>query len=102
MRANSFLFVLRMGIGMAYLLLYIDTMVLTASSTELLHHIIAKLKSAFTMEDMGEQHGHATQQHQLLPLLGKLCRRPPQARGHEQLQVGCHARKHQTQAICER
>ena len=38
---------------MAYLLLYVDDMVLTASSTDLLNFIIAKLKSAFAIKDMG-------------------------------------------------
>ena len=44
---------LRNGVDMAYLLLCIDDMVLTASSTNLLHDVIARLKMAFTIKDMG-------------------------------------------------
>ncbi|WVZ65258.1 hypothetical protein U9M48_014654 [Paspalum notatum var. saurae] len=52
-RSDSSLFVYHDGHAMAYLLLYVDDMVLTASSTGLLNFIIAKLKSAFAIKDMG-------------------------------------------------
>jgi hypothetical protein len=38
---------------MAYLLLYIDDMILSASSSELLRQIIARLRSAFAVKDLG-------------------------------------------------
>jgi hypothetical protein len=55
MKFDSSLFVLRDRAGgvVAYLLLYINDMVLAASSTALLRDIITKLKSAFTVKDMG-------------------------------------------------
>jgi hypothetical protein len=52
-RSDSSLFVLHSSTGTAYLLLYVDDMVLSASSTGLLEHIVAKLKSAFAVKDMG-------------------------------------------------
>ena len=38
---------------MAYLLLYVDDMILSASSKELLQQLITRLKSAFAVKDMG-------------------------------------------------
>ena len=38
---------------MAYLLLYVDDMILSASSQELLQHIVRTLQSAFAVKDMG-------------------------------------------------
>ncbi|WVZ94071.1 hypothetical protein U9M48_040011 [Paspalum notatum var. saurae] len=52
-RSDSSLFVLRHGKDLAYLLLYVDDMVLTVSSDELLHNIIARLRSEFAVKDMG-------------------------------------------------
>jgi hypothetical protein len=53
-RADSSLFVLCHAGGMAYLLLYVDDMILSASTPEdLLQHIIARLKSTFAIKDMG-------------------------------------------------
>nr|CAB3463731.1 unnamed protein product [Digitaria exilis] len=53
-RSDSSLFVLR-GVGgvVAYLLLYVDDMVLAASSTALLQQLVSKLKEAFAVKDMG-------------------------------------------------
>jgi hypothetical protein len=51
--SDSSLSVLHYSIGTVYLLLYVDDMVLSASSTGLLEHIMAKLKSAFAVKDMG-------------------------------------------------
>jgi hypothetical protein len=47
-------FVLHEHIGafVAYLLMYVDDMVLATSSAALLRDIITKLKSAFTVKDM--------------------------------------------------
>jgi hypothetical protein len=47
------LFVLRIGTGVAYLPLYVDDMILSASSTSLLQQMIAKIKSEFAVKDMG-------------------------------------------------
>jgi hypothetical protein len=47
------LFVYKRGNAMAYLLLYVDDMILSASSQELLQHIVRTLQSAFAVKDMG-------------------------------------------------
>ncbi|XP_062224470.1 uncharacterized mitochondrial protein AtMg00810-like [Phragmites australis] len=52
-RSDSSLFVYNNGNDTSYLLLYVDDIVLTASSTALLQHIIARLRSAFAMKDLG-------------------------------------------------
>ena len=41
---------------MAYLLLYVDDIVLTASSPGLLRRIISALQQEFAMKDLGELH----------------------------------------------
>ena len=53
-RSDSSLFVLRRGSDVAYLLLYVDDMVITASSSSLLHQIIHALRSEFAVKDMGD------------------------------------------------
>jgi hypothetical protein len=52
-RSDASLFVYRAGNQMAYLLLYVDDMVLIASTPALLQHLIARLRSAFAVKDMG-------------------------------------------------
>jgi len=52
-RSDSSLFVYRNGRQMAYLLLYVDGMVLTASTTTLLEHLIQRLHTTFAVKDMG-------------------------------------------------
>jgi histone deacetylase 1/2 len=52
-RSDSSLFILRASVGTAFLLLYVDDMVLSASSIALLHDVIAKLRSVFAIKDMG-------------------------------------------------
>jgi hypothetical protein len=52
-RSDSSLFIFSSPAGMAYLLLYVDDMILSASSTALLQQIIARLKSEFAVKDMG-------------------------------------------------
>jgi hypothetical protein len=44
------------GSDTAYLLLYVDDIVLTASSTDLLRRIIAALQQEFSMKDLGKLH----------------------------------------------
>jgi hypothetical protein len=55
-RSDTSLFVLQCTEGIAFLLLYVDDIVLTASSTRLLNRIIASLRSEFAMTDMGILH----------------------------------------------
>lgn len=53
-RCDSSLFILRQGSQVSYLLIYVDDIILTASSTILLQQIIASLHSEFDMTDIGE------------------------------------------------
>ena len=53
---NTSLFVYKEGGHIAYLLLYVDDIVLTASSTALLHRITERLHSEFAMTDLGDLH----------------------------------------------
>jgi hypothetical protein len=53
-RSDSSLFVLRHGADVAYLLLYVDDMVLTGSSSALLQRIIDRLRAEFAIKDLGE------------------------------------------------
>jgi len=50
------LFVYKDGASIAYLLLYVDDIVLTASSCALLHNIIGRLHTEFAMTDLGALH----------------------------------------------
>jgi hypothetical protein len=50
------LFVFRCGIDTVYLLLYVDDIVLTTSSTSLLQHTISALKREFIMKYLGPLH----------------------------------------------
>lgn len=52
-RCDSSLFILRQGSQVAYLLIYVDDIILTASSTTLLQQIIASLHREFDMTDLG-------------------------------------------------
>lgn len=47
------LFIFRHGSDNNYLLLYVDNIVLTASSTEFLHRVISSLRSKFAITDLG-------------------------------------------------
>lgn len=53
---DSSLFVFSTSAKLAYLLLYVDDIVLTASSPALLHSITAKLSTAFDINDLGPLH----------------------------------------------
>ena len=55
-KSDSSLFVFQHGSDTVYLLLYVDDIVLTASSTELLRRIIEALQREFSMKDLGELH----------------------------------------------
>ncbi|XP_062227327.1 uncharacterized mitochondrial protein AtMg00810-like [Phragmites australis] len=53
---DTSLFILKDGADLAYLLLYVDDIILTASTPQLLRSIIARLHSEFSMTDLGELH----------------------------------------------
>ena len=55
-KSDTSLFVLRRGHDTAYLLLYVDDVVLTASSPVLLRHLIDQLLGEFSMKDLGPLH----------------------------------------------
>ena len=55
-KSDSSLFIYRRGSDTAYLLLYVDDIVLTASSAQLLRQVIVALQREFAMTDMGQLH----------------------------------------------
>jgi hypothetical protein len=55
-RSDYSLFVYHSNNQVAYLLLYVDDIVLTASSSDFLHHIISLLQNEFSMTDLGSLH----------------------------------------------
>jgi hypothetical protein len=55
-KSDASLFIFKDGVEMAYLLLYVDDIVLTASSSDLLQRIIDRLSSKFAMRDLGALH----------------------------------------------
>jgi hypothetical protein len=55
-RADTSLFVYHKHGATAYLLLYVDDMILSASTTALLRHLIQRLHDAFKVKDMGPVH----------------------------------------------
>ncbi|GJY81605.1 ribonuclease H-like domain-containing protein [Tanacetum coccineum] len=52
-KTNSSLFIFHKGPDTAYLLLYVDDIILTASSTSLMQRIISSLHAKFSMTDLG-------------------------------------------------
>ncbi|GJV40222.1 ribonuclease H-like domain-containing protein [Tanacetum coccineum] len=52
-RCDSSLFIYKSGTNVAYLLLYVDDIILTASSTALLQYVVASLHQEFSMIDLG-------------------------------------------------
>jgi hypothetical protein len=55
-KSDTSLFVFRRGTDTVYLLLYVDDIVLTASSVALLQQTISALKQEFAMKDLGPLH----------------------------------------------
>jgi hypothetical protein len=55
-KSDMSLFIYRHGVETAYLLLYVDDIVLTASSTALLRRTISSLQREFAMKDLGILH----------------------------------------------
>jgi len=54
--SDASLFILQHGSALAYILLYVNYIILTASSTELLQDIIGRLRSEFSMTDLDDVH----------------------------------------------
>nr|XP_020162212.1 uncharacterized mitochondrial protein AtMg00810-like [Aegilops tauschii subsp. strangulata] len=55
-RSDASLFVYHQGTATAYLLLYVDDIILTASSPELLQQLTARLRDEFALKDLGALH----------------------------------------------
>jgi hypothetical protein len=55
-KSDTSLFIYHQGTETAYLLLYVDDIVLTASSPQLLRRIITSLQQEFAMKDLGVLH----------------------------------------------
>lgn len=55
-KADAFLFVYRKEKLMAYILLYVDDLILTTSTITLLQQVINALKTEFPMSDLGKIH----------------------------------------------
>ena len=55
-KSDTSLFIYRRGDKTAYLLLYVDDIVLTVSSQRLLQRIISSLQQEFAMKDLGQLH----------------------------------------------
>ncbi|XP_044346508.1 uncharacterized protein [Triticum aestivum] len=55
-RSDASLFVYRHGDTTAYLLLYVDDIILTASSAAILHQITLRLREEFAIKDLGALH----------------------------------------------
>jgi hypothetical protein len=55
-KSDTSLFVYRRGDETSYLLLYVDDIVLTASSQQLLQSVIFSLRQEFAMKDLGQLH----------------------------------------------
>jgi hypothetical protein len=55
-KSDTLLFIFHRGSDMVYLLLYVDDIILTASSTELLRRTISALQREFAMKDLGPLH----------------------------------------------
>jgi hypothetical protein len=55
-KSDTSLFIFRRGSDMVYLLLYVDDIILTASSTVLLRRTISALQQEFTIKDLGPLH----------------------------------------------
>jgi hypothetical protein len=53
-KSDTSLFIYHHADGVAYLLFYVDDIVMTASSTQLLQRIITSLQQEFAMKDLGQ------------------------------------------------
>ena len=55
-KSDASLFIYRCGDETVYLLLYVDDIVLTASSQQLLQSVISSMQREFAMKDLGQLH----------------------------------------------
>uniref|UniRef100_A0A8R7K303 Reverse transcriptase Ty1/copia-type domain-containing protein n=1 Tax=Triticum urartu TaxID=4572 RepID=A0A8R7K303_TRIUA len=55
-KCDTSLFILQHGTSLAYLLLYVDDIILTASTTSLLESLVHALTGEFSMSDLGDIH----------------------------------------------
>jgi hypothetical protein len=55
-KLDTSLFILHGSMGTSYLLLYVDDIILTASTSNLLERVITALNAEFAMSDLGELH----------------------------------------------
>ncbi|XP_066344408.1 uncharacterized protein [Miscanthus floridulus] len=55
-KSDASLFIYKDSDNMVYLLLYVDDIIVTASSTTLLQHVTSRLHSEFAMTDLGDLH----------------------------------------------
>lgn len=55
-KSDASLFVFNKGSRQAYLLLYVDDIILTASTSEFLNTIVSKLQEEYPMSDSGKLH----------------------------------------------
>ena len=55
-KSDTSLFIFRRGSETVYILLYVDDIVLTASSTELFQRTISALQREFSLKDLGPLH----------------------------------------------
>jgi hypothetical protein len=53
-KSDASLFVYKAGDDMAYLLLYVDDIIITTSSPALLQHVASRLSLEFAMTDLGD------------------------------------------------
>nr|GEW84168.1 hypothetical protein [Tanacetum cinerariifolium] len=75
-RCDSSLFIYRQGSQVAYLLLHVDDIILTASSIILLQHLIDSLHHEFDMTDLGAFNyflGISAVRHSTVDMESKLC-----------------------------
>jgi hypothetical protein len=55
-KSDTSMFIYRRGDDTVFLLLYVDDIVLTTSTTNLLHRTIAALQREFAVKDLGRLH----------------------------------------------
>lgn len=66
-KSDTSLFIYHRGADTVYLLLYVDDIVLTASSMPLLRRVIGALQQEFSMKDLGELHHFLGMSVQCIP-----------------------------------
>lgn len=100
-RCDSSLFILRRGTDVAYLLLYVDDIILTSSSSSLRHSIIQSLHKEFAMTDLGDLHHFlGINVRRALPVTAAVRPRAPGPRRHARVQTHQYTGGCQGQTIC--